>query len=47
MGIPEFRPWNFGLIGEDWVSVPTVKGLPRFARITRKFAPRKLPEYVP
>ena len=35
------------LIGEDWVSVPTVKGLPRFARITPRFAPRKLPEYVP
>jgi 6-phosphofructokinase 1 len=35
------------LIGEDWVSVPTVNGLPRFARITTKFAPRTLPEYVP
>jgi 6-phosphofructokinase 1 len=35
------------LIGEDWVSVPTVRGLPRFARITHRFAPRKLPEYVP
>jgi ATP-dependent phosphofructokinase / diphosphate-dependent phosphofructokinase len=35
------------LVGEDWVSVPTVKGLPRFARITPKFAPRKLPAYVP
>jgi 6-phosphofructokinase 1 len=35
------------LIGEDWVSVPTVKGLPRFARIAPAFAPRKLPAYVP
>jgi ATP-dependent phosphofructokinase / diphosphate-dependent phosphofructokinase len=35
------------LVGEDWVSVPTVKGLPRFARITPRFAPRKLPEYIP
>src|SRR5271166_31774 len=43
----EFLDYAQPLIGEDWVSVPTVKGLPRFARITRKFAPRKLPEYVP
>jgi 6-phosphofructokinase 1 len=35
------------LIGEDWVSVPMVKGLPRFARISRKFAPPKLAQYVP
>jgi len=43
----EFLDYAQPLIGEDWVSVPTVKGLPRFARITRKLAPRKLPEYVP
>ncbi len=43
----EFLDYAQPLIGEDWVSVPTVKGLPRFARITHKFAPRKLPEYVP
>ena len=43
----EFLDYAQPLIGEDWVSVPTVKGLPRFARIARKFAPRKLPEYVP
>jgi 6-phosphofructokinase 1 len=43
----EFLDYAHPLIGEDWVSVPVLKGLPRFARITRKFAPRKLPDYVP
>ncbi len=43
----DFLDYAMPLIGEDWVSVPTVKGLPRFARIARAFAPRKLPEYVP
>ncbi len=43
----EFLDYAQPLIGEDWVSVPTVKGLPRFAQIIRKFAPRKLSEYVP
>ncbi|MBL7074074.1 diphosphate--fructose-6-phosphate 1-phosphotransferase [candidate division KSB1 bacterium] len=35
------------LIGEDWVSVPVVNGLQRFARFDRIFAEQKLPEYVP
>jgi 6-phosphofructokinase 1 len=35
------------LIGEDWVSVPMVKGLLRFAQISQKFARRKLAEYLP
>jgi 6-phosphofructokinase 1 len=36
------------LIGDDWVSVPLVDGLARFARInTDAVASRKLPEYVP
>ena len=43
----EFLDYAQPLIGEDWVSVPMVKGLPRFARITPRFAPRKLPDYVP
>jgi 6-phosphofructokinase 1 len=43
----EFLEYARPLIGEDWVSVPMVRGLPRFARITRKFAPKKLPDYVP
>lgn len=35
------------LIGEDWVSVPLVNGLMRFARLEPRFAERKLPAYVP
>jgi len=35
------------LVGEDWVSVPLVGGIMRFARLERKFAEKKLPEYVP
>ncbi len=35
------------LIGDDWVSVPLVDGLARFARITMKLATKKLPDYVP
>ena len=35
------------LIGEDWVSVPLVNGLMRFARLEPKFAETKLPAYVP
>ena len=43
----EFVEYAHPLIGEDWVSVPMVRGLPRFARITPKFAPKCLPDYVP
>jgi 6-phosphofructokinase 1 len=43
----EFVEYAYPLIGEDWVSVPMVRGLPRFARITHKFAPKTLPDYVP
>jgi len=43
----EFVRYAMPLIGEDWVSVPMVKGLPRFARITKSFAPKKLPAYTP
>lgn len=35
------------LIGDDWVSVPMVGGLMRFARLKPIFAERKLPEYTP
>jgi 6-phosphofructokinase 1 len=35
------------LIGEDWVSVPLVGGLQRFARFRPIFAPRKCPPYDP
>ena len=35
------------LIGEDWVSIPLVNGIQRFARIEDKFADQKCPPYVP
>jgi ATP-dependent phosphofructokinase / diphosphate-dependent phosphofructokinase len=35
------------LIGDDWVSVPLVDGLVRFARIEKVCAPRQLKDYVP
>jgi ATP-dependent phosphofructokinase / diphosphate-dependent phosphofructokinase len=43
----DFIAYAQPLIGEDWVSVPMVRGLPRFARIALKYAPRKLADYVP
>jgi ATP-dependent phosphofructokinase / diphosphate-dependent phosphofructokinase len=35
------------LIGEDWVSVPVVNGLMRFAKFKPIFADKKLPAYTP
>jgi ATP-dependent phosphofructokinase / diphosphate-dependent phosphofructokinase len=35
------------LIGEDWVSIPLVNGIQRFARIKPIFAERKCKPYVP
>ena len=35
------------LIGEDWVSVPIINGVQRFARFEKIFADKKLPEYIP
>ena len=35
------------LIGEDWVSVPVINGVQRYARFEKIFASRKLPDYVP
>ena len=35
------------LIGEDWVSVPMIGGIQRFARLLPVFAKKRLPEYVP
>jgi 6-phosphofructokinase 1 len=44
----EFLAYARPLIGDDWVSVPLVDGLARFARInTNALEPRKLPAYVP
>lgn len=43
----EFVRYARPLIGEDWVSVPIINGVQRFARFESIFAPKKLPEYVP
>jgi len=43
----EFVRYARPLIGEDWVSVPVVNGLQRFARLERILAEKRLPEYVP
>jgi 6-phosphofructokinase 1 len=43
----EFLAYARPLIGDDWVSVPLVDGLARFARIEKRLAPKKLPAYVP
>ena len=43
----DFIAYAKPLIGEDWVSVPTVGGLQRFARLKPLFADRKCPQYVP
>ncbi|CAN5909284.1 6-phosphofructokinase [soil metagenome] len=43
----EFVRYAKPLLGQDWVTVPLVDGLPRFAKIEKKLAPRKLKDYVP
>ena len=43
----DFVAYARPLIGEDWVSVPLVNGLQRFARFKPVFAEKKLKEYVP
>lgn len=44
----EFVRYARPLIGNDWVSVPLVDGLVRFARInTQALAPKRLPDYIP
>jgi 6-phosphofructokinase 1 len=43
----EFLTYVKPLIGEDWVSVPMVNGLQRFARFNKVFADKKLNAYVP
>ena len=43
----EFVEYARPLIGSDWVSVPQVDGLARFARISQTLAPKKLPAYTP
>lgn len=43
----EFVRYARPLIGEDWVSVPLVAGLQRFARFRPIFAPKRCPAYEP
>ncbi len=43
----DFVKYARPLIGEDWVSVPLVNGLPRFAKLEPKFAEPRLTAYVP
>ena len=43
----DFLGYARPLIGDDWVSVPLVDGLARFARIAKAFAPKKLPTTCP
>lgn len=42
-----FVNYAMPLIGKDNPNVPMINGLQRFARIENKFAPQKLPAYVP
>ena len=43
----DFIKYAKPLIGEDWVSVPVINGIQRFARLEPIFAEQKLPKYVP
>ncbi|MHB9014439.1 MAG: diphosphate--fructose-6-phosphate 1-phosphotransferase [Ignavibacteriaceae bacterium] len=43
----DFIKYARPLIGEDWVSVPLINGLQRFARFKKTFVDKKLPSYTP
>ena len=43
----DFLAYARPLIGEDWVSVPLVNGIQRFARFRPVFAEKILPGYTP
>ncbi len=43
----DFVKYARPLIGDDWVSVPLVDGLSRFARLAMKFADKQCKPYVP
>jgi 6-phosphofructokinase 1 len=43
----EFVRYARPLIGDDWVTVPLVGGIQRFARLQPIFAEQRLPAYVP
>ena len=43
----EFIKYAMPLIGDGWPDIKIENGLQRFARISKKFAEKKLPPYVP
>ena len=43
----DFLKYVRPLIGEDWVSVPVINGIQRFAKFKPLFAEKKLPAYQP
>lgn len=43
----EFLKYVRPLIGEDWVTVPVINGMQRFAQFKKVFAEKKLPDYLP
>lgn len=43
----DFLKYVRPLIGEDWVSVPVINGIQRFAKFKPIFAEKKLPDYQP
>ena len=43
----DFAKYARPLIGDGWVEVPLENGIQRFARLEKKFAPKKCPAYVP
>ena len=43
----DFIKYAKPLIGEDWISIPMINGIQRFAKFKMIFADKKLPEYIP
>jgi 6-phosphofructokinase 1 len=43
----DFLDYARPLIGEDWVRIPLVNGIMRFAKFKAIFAEKKLPAYIP
>ncbi len=43
----DFVSYARPLIGDDWVSVPLIDGIQRFAKLLPLFAKKRLPSYVP
>ncbi len=43
----DFMEYAKPLMGEDWISVPMINGIQRFAVLKKVFAGKKLPDYEP